>query len=57
MQPIQLQLSQNQKIFSDCFSAFPKSTYHSEHFEKEDEPQRIFVSEIIDWKKPGYLNA
>ena len=52
-----MQLSQNQKIFPDFFPAFPKSTYHLEHFEKEDEPQRIFVSEIIDSKKPGYLNA
>ena len=52
-----MQLSQNQKLFTHFFPAFPKSTYHLEHFEKEDEPQRIFVSEIIDCKKPGYLNA
>ena len=28
-----------------------------EYFEKKEEPQRWFVSEIIDCKKRGYLNA
>ena len=28
-----------------------------EDFEEKDEPQGLFVSEIIDWKKRGYLNA
>ena len=27
------------------------------HFETKDEPQRLFVSEIIDCKMRGYLNA
>ena len=28
-----------------------------ENFEKEDEPQKLLVSEIIDYKMRGYLNA
>ena len=28
-----------------------------EHFGKKNEPQRLFVSEIIGWIKHGYLNA
>ena len=55
--PIQIQLSQNQKIFSRFFSAFPKSTSNFEYFEEEDEPQRLLISEIIDFKKRAYLNA
>ena len=38
------------------FFAFPKSTKNLQYFEKEDVPQRLFVSEIIDCKKPGYLS-
>ena len=50
MQPIQMQLSQNQKLFSEVFSAFPESTQNLEYLEKEDEPQRPFLCEIIDTK-------
>ena len=46
-----MQVSQNQKIFSEFFSAFLKSPYNLEYFEKKDEPQRLFVSEIRDFKK------
>ena len=57
MKPIQMQLSQNQKIFSDFFSAFPESTSNLKYFETKDEPQMSFVSEIIHCKMRGYLNA
>ena len=50
-------LSQNQKIFSDFFSPFPQFTSNFEYFEKKDEPGRLFVSEIIDYKKRCYLNT
>ena len=46
-----MQVSQNQKIFSEFFSAFPKSPYNLEYFEKKDEPQRLLVSEIREFKK------
>ena len=57
MQPIQMQLSQNQKILSKVFSARSESTSNSKYLEKEDESQRWFPSEIIDWKMRGYFNA
>ena len=34
-QPIQIQLSQKQKTFSEFFSAFLKSTLNFEHFQKK----------------------
>ena len=51
------QLLKNRKIFSEFFSAFLKSTQKLEYFEKEDDPPRFFVSEIIDCKKRSFLNA
>ena len=53
MKPIHMLWSQNQKIFSYIFSAFPESRQNLESFEKNYEPQKLFVSEI----KRGYLNA
>ena len=50
MQPIQMQWSQNEKIFSQLFAAFPASASKLEFFEKEDEPQRLLFSEIRDSK-------
>ena len=36
---------------------FLKSTSKFEHFRKKGEPQRLFVSDIIDCKMRGYLNG
>ena len=52
-----MQLSKNQKMFFEFFLAFPKSTSIFENFGIKDEPQRLFVSEILDCKMPGYLNG
>ena len=52
-----MQLSPNQKIFGHNFFAYPKPTQNFKHFEKKDEPQRLFLSEVIGSKKQGYLNA
>ena len=52
-----MQLSPNEKIFSHFLFKFPKSPQNLEYFEKEDENPRLFVSEILDLKKRGYLNA
>ena len=38
MQPIQMQLSQKQKIFSQFFYAVFKSRLNFEHFRKKDDP-------------------
>ena len=56
-QPIQMQLSLNQKMFSEFFSSFPQSTYNLKYFEKKDDPQRLFLSQFIESKMWGYLNA
>ena len=52
-----MQLSQNQKIFSQFFSALLESTEKLKYFGTKDELPNLFVSEIIDYKKRGYLNA
>ena len=56
-EPIQMQLSPNQKMFSEVFSAFLQSTWNWEYFGKGDEPHRRFISPITDFKEEGYLNA
>ena len=56
-QSIQMQFSQNQKIFSEVFSPFPKSTQKMKYFVEKDQPQRLLVSQIIDCKNLGYLSA
>ena len=48
---IQIQLSPNQKIFSEDFVAFTESTNNLEYFEQKDHRRKWFLSEIIDWKK------
>ena len=50
-------LSENEKTISEYFSAFPKSTSNLQYFEKKYEPWKLFLSEIRDSKKRGYLNA
>ena len=52
-----MQLLQNQEIFVEFLSAFPAVTSNLKYLEKEDEPQSLFVSEIIDCKKQSYLNV
>ena len=46
-QPIQMQLSQNLKIFSKFFSASPESTYNLEYFEKKLAPGRFILTEKL----------
>ena len=48
MQPIQMQLSQNQKNFFEVFCTFPESKSNSKYLHKEDECQKPFHSEITD---------
>ena len=52
-----MQLSQNQNILSKNFYAFLESKSNLKYLEKEDELQRWFPSEIIDWKMRVYFNA
>ena len=55
--PIQMQLSEKPKTFSEFFIAFLESTLNFEHFEKKDEPHRSSISEVIDPERHAYLNV
>ena len=56
-QSVQTPLSLKQKTFSRFFFAFLKSTWNGEHFEKKGESSSLSISQIIDYKRGGYLNA
>ena len=45
-QPIQIQLSQKQKTFSQYFAAFLKSKLNFEHLKKKDDRQSRCISQI-----------
>ena len=44
-------LSQNQKAFCQFIVAFSKSTLNFEHFQKQDDPHSLCISEITDSEK------
>ena len=44
--PIQILLPQKEKIFSQFFSAFLKSTLNLAHFQKKDDPHSRCISQI-----------
>ena len=46
--PIQMQLSQKQKTFSEFFAAFLKFRLNFEYFEKTDDPHRFCIFEVTD---------
>ena len=48
--PIQMQLYQKQKTFSQFSAGFLKSTLYFKYFEAEDNPHRFCISEITDSK-------
>ena len=52
-----MQLPQNQKYFLNFFLNFRNLQKFETLWKKKNETQRLFVSEIIDCKKQGYLNA
>ena len=52
-QPIQKQLSQNWKTFSECFSADLTSTLNFEHFQKKVDPRSQCISEITNSQRRG----
>ena len=54
--PIQRQLSEKLKTFSQFFIAFFKCTLNLEHFEK-NEPHSSSISEDIDSERRAYINA
>ena len=46
--PIQMQLSEKQKTFSEFFPKFLKSRFNFKHFEKKDDPHRFCILEVTD---------
>ena len=56
-QQFQKPLSLKQKTFSGFFIAFLKSTWNGEHFQKKGESSSLSITEIIDFKRGGYLSA
>ena len=49
--PIQLQSSKKQKMFSQFFAAYRKSTSNVEQFGKKDDPHRLCILKIRDWER------
>ena len=56
-QQVQTKLSLKQKIFSEFFIAFLKSTWNGEHFQTKGEFSSLSIAEIIDSKRGAYLSA
>ena len=52
-QPIQMQLSQKQKTFSQYFCAFLKSSLNFAHFQKKDDSHRWGISKFTESEKQG----
>ena len=52
-QPLQMQLSQKQKTFSQSFSEVLKSRLNFEHFLKKDDTHSSCISDITDSEKRG----
>ena len=44
-------------MFSQIFTAFPKSAFNCEHAEKKDERHRLGISEVTNGEKRGYVNV
>ena len=56
-QQFQTPLSQKQKAISGVFIAFLICAWILEDFQKKDEYPSLFISEIIDAERRGYLNV
>ena len=56
MQPTEMQLYIT-KTFSTFFSTFLISSSIFEHFEKEDDPHSLSISDVMDCERRGYTNV
>ena len=52
-QPIRTPLSKKHTVFSQLLVAFWKSTLNFEHFQKKDDPQSRFISDMTHSEKRG----
>ena len=55
--PIQILLSQKQKLFSQFFAAFFKSALNFEHSRKKDDPHSRCISQITVSEKGDSINV
>ena len=55
MKPIQMDLSQKQKAFSEFFFTFSNSKLNFEHFLKREDPHSEYIAEITDSEKPDQI--
>ena len=53
IQPINMQLSQTLKTFSEFFPAFSKCRLNFEHFQKKDDAHSLFICEATACEKRG----
>ena len=53
MQLIHMQLSQKLKTFSRFFNVFSKSRLSFEYFQKKDDADSLFISEVTACEKRG----
>ena len=56
-QPIQIQIAKKEEKIFYFFSRFFKSTSNFEHFEKEDDPQSLYVFEITGCERRSPTDA
>ena len=52
-QPIRMQLSQKQKSFYQLFLKFSKYALNLKYFQKKEDPQSLFLSEVTHSGKRG----
>ena len=56
-QQLQMQLSNKQTSFSDFFLSFLKFPSTFQHFQVKDDPDSLYILEIADWERHGYMNV
>ena len=56
-QTIQMQLSKKKMTFSELFPSFLKYKSIFEPFEKKDDSHSLYISQITEYKRRGYLNV
>ena len=52
-----MQVSQKQETFFEFFSAFLRSRFSFEHFQKKDDSHNCGIFDIIDSGKHGCINV
>ena len=53
MEPIHMQLSKKLKIFSRFINVFSKSRLSFEYFQKKEDANTLFISEVTAYEKRG----